>query len=132
MMPLLTVVCGGLLIVVGVVGYTGQDPNPETGKVSMTALIPAVVGGLLVVLGILAFSPSKRKHAMHFAAMVGLVGFLGGFMPLYRQWKNTGSLDVTKPSAVSGILMIAICAVFVWLCVNSFIRVRRQRMTNSQ
>jgi high-affinity Fe2+/Pb2+ permease len=132
MMPLVSVICGALLIVVGVVGYTGQDPNPETGKVSITALIPAFVGGLLVVLGILAFSPGKRKHAMHFAAMVGLVGFLGGFMPLHRQWKNTGSLDVTKPSAISGILMILICAFFVWMCVNSFIRARRQRMTNSQ
>ena len=125
MMPLLTVICGGLLIVVGIVGYVGQDP--DAGKVSITALIPAFVGGLLVVLGILAFSPSKRKHAMHFAAMVGLVGFLGGFMPLYRQWKNTGGVDVTKPSAISGILMILICAVFVWMCVNSFIRARRER-----
>ena len=73
------------------------------------------------------FCDKCRKHAMHFAAIVGLVGFLGGFMPLQRQWKNTGSLDVTKPSAVSGILMIVICAAFVGMCVNSFIQARKAR-----
>jgi FtsH-binding integral membrane protein len=127
MMPWLTVICGGLLVAVGVMGYTGQEPNPETGKVSMTALIPAFVGGLLVVLGLLALKDGLRKHAMHFAAMVGLVGAVGGFMPLVRQYSKTGSLDLTKPSAVSGWLMILICAVFVGLCVNSFIQARRAR-----
>src|SRR5262245_16055051 len=124
MMPLVSVVCGGLLIAVGVVGYTGQEPNPETGKVSMAALIPAFGGGLLVVLGLLAYRPDLRKHAMHFAAIVGVVGAVGGFMPLIRQYNKTGSLDLTKPSAVSGWLMILICAVFVGLCVNSFIQAR--------
>ena len=46
-----TLIISILLIVVGVVGYAGQDPNPETGKVSPTALIPAVVGGVLAVCG---------------------------------------------------------------------------------
>jgi hypothetical protein len=131
MMPLVTVVCGGLLIAVGVVGYTGQEPNPETGKVSMTALIPAFLGGLLLVLGLLAYRPDLRKHAMHFAAIVGVVGAVGGFMPLMRQYNKTGSLDLTKPSAVSGWLMILICAVFVGLCVNSFIQARKARKANT-
>lgn len=122
-----TLITAILLIVVGVVGYAGQDPNPETGKVSWTALIPAIVGGVLAICGLLAFNDKLRKHAMHFAAIVGLVGFLGGFMPLQRQFKNTGTIDVTKPSAVSGILMILICAVFVGMCVNSFIQARRAR-----
>jgi len=122
-----TLITAILLIVVGVVGYANGHPNPETGKVSMPALIPAFIGGVLAVCGLLAFKDSLRKHAMHFAAIVGLVGFLGGFMPLQRQWKNTGSLDVTKPSAVSGILMIVICAAFVGMCVNSFIQARKAR-----
>jgi hypothetical protein len=122
-----TLITSVLLIVVGVVGYAGQQPNPETGKVSMTALIPAFVGGVLAVCGLLAFNDRFRKHAMHLAAVVGLFGFVGGFMPLQRQYKNTGTLDVTKPSAVSGILMIVICAVFVGLCVNSFVQARKAR-----
>ena len=127
-----TLITAVLLIVVGVVGYAGQDPNPETGKVSMTALIPAAVGLVLGVCGLLAFNDKFRKHAMHLAAVVGVVGFLGGFMPLQRQYKNTGALDLTKPSAVSGVLMILICAVFVGLCVNSFIQARKARTAAAQ
>ena len=49
-------------------------------------------------------------------------------MPLIRQYKKTGSSrSVTKPSAVSGELMILICVVFVWLCVKSFIEARKAR-----
>ena len=122
-----TLISAILLIVVGVVGYAGQDPNPETGKVSPTALIPAMVGGALAICGLLAFSAKARKHAMHVAAIVGILGFVGGFMPLQRQLKNTGTIDPMKPSAVSGELMILICAVFVGLCVNSFIQARKAR-----
>ena len=133
MMAWPTLFTGFLLIVVGVVGYAQQDPNPETGKVSMTALIPAFLGGALVICGVLAFNEKFRKHAMHLAALFGVVGLLGGFMPLMRQYKNTGSFDPTKPSAVAGELMILICAVFVGLCVNSFVQVRKARreMTNA-
>lgn len=127
MMAVPTLITAILLIVVGVVGYAGQSPNPDTGKVSVTALIPAFIGGVLAVCGLLAFSDKLRKHAMHFAAMVGVFGFLGGFMPLQRQWKNTGEVDLTKPSAISGELMILICAVFVGLCVKSFIDARKAR-----
>ena len=38
---------------------------------------------------------------MHFAAMVGLLGALGGFMPLIRQYKKTGTFDPTQ--AVGGL-----------------------------
>ena len=115
-----------LLIVVGAVGYLNGTPGDD-GKVSPTALIPAFFGGLIGVCGVLALNPKYRKHAMHLAAMVGLLGAIGGFMPLIRQYNKTGSFDPTKPSAVAGGLMILICAVFVGLCVNSFIRARKAR-----
>jgi hypothetical protein len=122
-----TLITAVLLIIVGVVGYAGGEPSPDTGKVSPTAMIPAVVGGVLAICGLLAFSDKLRKHAMHFAAMVGLVGAIGGFMPLQRQLKNTGTIDPMKPSAVAGELMILICLVFVGLCVRSFIVARKAR-----
>ncbi|HVL15334.1 MAG TPA: hypothetical protein VM529_22375 [Gemmata sp.] len=122
-----TLITAVLLIVVGIVGYTQGEPNPETGKVSMTALIPAFVGVVLGVCGLLAFNDKFRKHAMHLAAMVGLVGMIGGFMPIVRQIKNTGEFDPLKRSAIAGELMIILCAVFVALCVNSFIRARKAR-----
>lgn len=122
-----TIITGILLIIVGTLGYTGSTPNPETGKVSLTALFPAFFGVALGLCGVLALKDSLRKHAMHLAAMVGLIGVVGGFMPLIRQYKNTGSFDPLKRSAVAGELMILLCAVFVALCVNSFIQARKAR-----
>lgn len=115
-----------LLIVVGVVGYINGTPGAD-GKVSPTALIPAFFGAIIGICGVLAFNPKFRKHAMHLAAMVGLLGAIGGIMPLVRQYNKTGSFDPTKPSAVAGELMILICLVFVGLCVKSFIDARKAR-----
>ena len=126
-MAIPTVITAVLLVVVGIVGYTGADPNPETGKVSMTALIPSFIGVVLGMCGVLAFNDKYRKHAMHFAAMVGLVGMIGGFMPIIRQINNTGTFDPLKRSAVAGELTILLCAVFVGMCVNSFIQARKAR-----
>jgi hypothetical protein len=145
MMAVPTLIAAILLIVVGVVGYAGQDVDPVKGK-SWTALIPAIVGGVLAVSGLLAFKPGLRKHAMHLAAVVGLLGFVGGFMPLQNQAKKIRTaaeeegnpistteafsrVDPTKKSAVSGELMSLICLVFVVLCVNSFIQARKARQS---
>ena len=118
-----TLITAVLLIVVGVVGFAGQDPD----KASNTALIPAAVGAVLAVCGLLAFKDNLRKHAMHLAAIVGLVGAIGGFMPLQKQLKETGTIDPLKPSAVAAELMILICFVFVCLCVRSFIQAKKAR-----
>jgi hypothetical protein len=126
MMAWPTLICGALLVLVGIVGYGTAEPNAE-GKVSPTALIPAFFGAALIVCGALAFKDNLRKHVMHLAAMVGLVGAIGGFMPLIRQVSKTGEFDPTKPSAIAGELMILICVVFVGLCVNSFIQARKAR-----
>ncbi|MCS7270542.1 MAG: hypothetical protein NZ703_05610 [Gemmataceae bacterium] len=131
MMATPTVITGVLLILVGLAGYFGAEPHPETGKVSPTALIPAAFGLVLVALGALAYSDKLRKHAMHLAAIVGLLGVLGGFMPIIRQLNNTGSFDPFKRSAIAGELMILICAVFVALCVRSFVLARLRRSTAS-
>ncbi|MBY0459591.1 MAG: hypothetical protein K2V38_19915 [Gemmataceae bacterium] len=128
MMAWPTLICGALLVLVGIVGYGTSEVQPPPG----TALIPAYFGAALVVCGLLAFKDNLRKHVMHLAAMIGLVGAVGGFMPLIRQINKTGEFDPTKKSAIAGELMILICVVFVGMCVNSFIQARkaRQKMAN--
>ncbi len=121
-----TLITALLLIVVGVVSYANGTPGDD-GKVSPTALIPAFIGAVLALCGLVALSDKLRKHAMHLAAMVGLFGAIGGFMPLIRQYNKTGSFDPLKPSAIAGELMILICAVFVGLCVRSFIAAKKAR-----
>jgi peptidoglycan/LPS O-acetylase OafA/YrhL len=123
-----TIVISLLLVGVGAFGYLNQDIDPEKGTKSITALIPAFVGGVLLLCGLLALvGPGVRKHAMHLAAVLGLLGFLGGFMPLQRQLSKDGAIDVTKPSAVSGLVMSGLCLLLVVLCVNSFIQARKAR-----
>jgi hypothetical protein len=117
--PIVSIVFGGLLIALGVWGKV------STGTASFTPLIPAVVGGLLAVLGLVALKESLLKHAMHGAAVVGLLGFLGGIANIIRVLAKGGSLEGTP--GLSTIAMTVLCAVFVALCVNSFIQARRRR-----
>lgn len=97
------------------------EVQPEA--VSKTALIPAGVGAVfLLCVGAIVWNNSLRKHVMHFAAVVGLVGVIGGFMPIMRS-----GFDWNKIGVKIGLLMSLICAVFVGLCVKSFIDARKAR-----
>ncbi|MGC1273571.1 MAG: hypothetical protein WBC44_07670 [Planctomycetaceae bacterium] len=120
-MPLVTIVCGVLLVVVGVLGYTVSDAeNP------VTALIPAGWGVLLIVPGIIAQGkPGIRKHLVHLAVLLGLIGLLlaGGRLAMV--------LADDKPDSMLGLTSLAamasICGVFVVICVKSFVDARRNR-----
>lgn len=110
------------LIVLGVGGYMGS------GGVSPTALIPAGLGLILLALGVLARDPGKRKHAMHGAAMVGLIGVLGTAAGLVKFVRMMLGESVARPQAVMAqAAMCVMCLVFVALCVKSFIDARRAR-----
>ena len=123
-MPSITLLCGTLLIALGAAGYGLQDADPR----SLTALIPAAFGVAFLVLGLLATRDNLRKHAMHIAAALGLLGVLAG---LGRLLPKAFSGELTMGLATVCIsLMVLICAVFVGLCVNSFIQARRRRAQN--
>ena len=116
-----TMTVGGFLTALGVGSWLA------TGQESPTALIPAVFGLLLLLLGTAARKESLRKHAMHGAAMVGLLGLLGsarGLMGLPALLSG----EAERPAAVLAQCIMAVgCAIFVWLCVRSFIAVRKAR-----
>src|SRR5262245_58203402 len=116
------VLFGVLLCGLGLVGYFSPDTLGKSDARSPTALIPAAVGVVLLICGlIVTAAPKARKHAMHVAAAVALLGAIGGFMPLRK------GLDLEKASVVSAILMISLCTIFVLLCVRSFVRARIAR-----
>lgn len=119
-MSRVSIVFGLLLIALGVGGFLG------TGSEHPTALIPAGLGLLLALLGALALKEGLRKHAMHVAAVVGLVGAAGGAFMLLRPFlKGTG---IERPVAYAcTAAMSALCLAFVGLCVNSFVQARRRR-----
>ena len=114
---------GSLLIGLGLIGYSAPSTFGEYDKVSMTSLIPAFIGAGLLLCGLIVLAkPAARKHAMHVAALLGVFGFLGGFMPLFRS-----NFNFEKASAVSGLLMSSLSLLFVTLCVKSFIEARKAR-----
>ena len=118
-----SVLFGILLLVLGGWGYFGAAEEHR----SPTALIPAYFGLALLLLGLLAFKEQLRKHTMHAAAALGLLGLIGGVVRLVMKYVKDGNLEGRAPIA-SG-LMALICAVFVGMCVNSFIAARRARAT---
>jgi len=125
-MPLTTIICGVLLIALGLGGYLyGMIKD---GSASLTALIPALFGVILAVLGAAAQSRGNlRKHIMHGAVVIGLLGFLAtasSFLKIPALMEGTAE----RPAAVvSQLIMSVICLVFVVLCVKSFIDARRAR-----
>lgn len=123
-MPTVTIVCGLILSALGPIGYFAAE------KQSGTAFIPTGFGLVLLVCGVLALNEARLKHAMHAAAMVGLLGFLGaGAMAI----KKLAAGDTAGLALPMQAIMAVVCGVFVGLCVKSFIDVRRARTAgNSQ
>ena len=121
-MPGLTIAFGLILIALGVIGYFA------TGRQSPTALIPAFAGALFLVLGVVARSAGARKHAMHAAAALAVLGFLGTVPGLIKFFRMLGGAEVARPAAVrSQAVMAVLCVIFVILCVRSFMAARRAR-----
>jgi len=124
----LTVGFGTLLILLGV--GTFAYINFEHA----TALIPAYFGVVLGVCGILARKDHLRKHVMHVAVVVGLIGAVMGAVrvaPNLGDLLSTGKVirdDKDRTVATVETLALAvICTVFTGLCVKSFIDARRAR-----
>jgi len=123
-MERIAILFGVLLCGLGLIGYfaptTFGEAGPE-GK-SPTALIPAGFGVALLICGlIVTTAPNTRKHAMHLAAAIALLGAIGGIMPIRN------GLDLQKASVVSAVIMISLCVLFVALCIRSFVRARVAR-----
>jgi hypothetical protein len=117
-----TIAFGVALIALGLAGYFGS------GGVSVTALIPAAFGVVLALLGVLARNEGMRTHAMHGAAMVGLLGFLGSARGLLRLPALMSGGEVARPAAVvAQSVMALLMLLFVGLCVRSFINARVRR-----
>ncbi|HMS10819.1 MAG TPA: hypothetical protein PKE66_15145 [Pyrinomonadaceae bacterium] len=118
-MPATAILFGRLLILLGIIGYAY---GLYSGAASFTALIPAIFGLILMVLGHIASSKENlRKHIMHAAVVVGLLGFL---LPAGRILSTLGNFKFSFAAAML-ILMAVLCGAFVALCVKSFIDARR-------
>jgi hypothetical protein len=124
-MAKLTIGCGVLLILLGIVGFV------STGSAHPTALIPGVFGLLLAVFGTLAKTEDSKKRMlwMHIAVTIGLLGFLFTIPGLIDVIRMARGIAVRRPAAAEEqAIMWVICGIFVALCVRSFINARRSRL----
>ena len=127
-MPTTAILFGLALIVYGVYLYA------EAPSKSPTALIPAAFGIIFALLGALAsWKENLRKHAMHAAAAVGLIGCLGGLGMSLPKMKVFTGVDPERPAAVQAQFWLGIlCGLFVILCVKSFVDARIARKKSGE
>ena len=118
-MPGTTRLFGLILIVLGVASYT------LTGRTSITAMIPAFFGAALVICALVARKESARKHAMHAAVALGL---LGAVAALARGVPAALSGGAGRPAVLSQLAMGVLLLLYVALGVQSFIAARKARM----
>jgi len=123
-MAIPTMITGLLLIVIGIYGYTSQDPD---GKVSITAGIPAMLGFAIGLCGLVSLSEKFRKHAMHFAVTLGLIGAAGSPYPIIKAVIKGVEFELTDPKIITAASSTLVCLVFVGMSVNSFVQVRKAR-----
>src|SRR5438045_2256338 len=98
-------VIGIVLIALGLYGYFAVDVHR-----SVTALIPAFAGALLLICGIAALNPAMRMHAMHGAAVVGVLGVIAPLGRIIPQ-----AMKGTPPSGLSAFTlysMLLLCLLF--------------------
>jgi hypothetical protein len=118
-MPNTSIICGSLLVIIGFVGYGYGLMN---GNASLTALIPAAFGFVLEICGFVAKSKEPlRKHLMHVAVVVALLGFI---MTAARLLMKISTFSLGA-AAVSQISMAVVCLIFVILAIRSFAAARR-------
>ena len=117
-MPSTTRTFGLILIVLGLASYF------LTGRASVTALIPAFFGAVFVILALVARNESARKHAMHAAVALGLLGFLGTLRVIPAVTRG----EFTRPAVLAQLAMMVLMAIYVALGVQSFKAARRARL----
>ena len=122
-MPSFTVRVGLLLVIFGIASYV------MTHGVSVTAFIPSVVGALLAVCGLIATrSEGARKHAMHAAAVIALLGLIGTVPGLMRLPALLSGAELpNRPAIIARSGMALLLLVYLWFSIKSFGDARRAR-----
>jgi hypothetical protein len=117
-MPATTRYVGIVLMLIGIGSYV------LTGRTSVTALIPAFFGIIFVALAYVARNESARRHAMHAAVALGLIGALAS---LGRGVPAAMAGDLTRPAVLAQLVTAVVLAFYVYMGVQSFIAARRAR-----
>ena len=108
-----------ILIALGIGSYT------MTGQTSLTAMIPAFFGAAFLVCAMAARREAARRHAMHAAVALGLIGAIAS---LARGIPSALNGNATRPAVMAQLAMGGLLLIYVALGVQSFIAARRARL----
>jgi len=119
---------GILLILLGIGSYI------ITAAASATALIPAFFGIAFLGLGILGTKKeSMRKHSMHAALLLAILGLGGSFTGLLNVFAVLGGEELARPEAAyAQAVMALICIFFIVAGVRSFIEARKKPKADTE
>jgi len=120
--PSYAILFGLLLTGLGVTAYVSPDTLGGGKPHQISALSPAFIGVPILLAGLISLAaPGARKHAMHGAAVLGLLGTIGGLVPaILRKFE-------IQTAVIVGLTMTVLSALFLGLCVKSFIDARKAR-----
>ena len=104
---------GLILAALGILSYLG------TGRTSITALIPAFFGVVFVLLAWVARNEAVRKHVMHAAMVVALLGIAGTASRLVPGIA-AGTLDLARPAVLAQIVTVVLLAWYLGKGIKSF------------
>jgi len=95
---------------------------------SPTQFIPMMLGIPLLFCGVVALNPHRRKHAMHVASAIGLLGAIAGATrAFYCMLELGGGNELDRYDFKIIVALLLICTIFVVICVVSFRQARRRK-----
>jgi len=115
-----TLFYGSFLVFLGLASYF------LTGRQSITALIPTFFGLVVLPMGLLSVvKPAQKRHFLHVAAALSLLGIAGTFKGLTGFFKMMAGAEVLRPEAtLAQAAMCLVSIVYLVLCIRSFVQAR--------
>lgn len=117
----LTFAVGGILTATGVVAYFASDAS------SMTALIPSALGVLILVAAVISRAPKARRHAIHAALAIALLGIAGTAMNEMKIGELFAGTAERPNAVIASTVTFVVLLVFLAVGIASFVRARRYR-----
>ena len=115
----ITLAVGAVLTGLGIAGYA------LTGATSLTALIPSLVGVLILGCGVLARREKLRRHAIHAALAIALLGALGSLMNVAKIGQVIAGTAERPAAVVVSTVMFVVLVAYIGVGVRSFVAARR-------
>ena len=108
------------LIAVGVFFYL------DTGRESVTALIPAFIGAALAICALLGRNPKLHMHVMHVAVLLTIVTVAMTFRGVLQYLDGN-----REPPVVAKTISCLLAAALLVLQIRSFVQARRAKKSSA-